>query len=65
MLAALPDEGPRAGDVAAVNRPGGRGDAFARPTDLITPHHPPLDLRAREPGAHRKISRFLQKEGRP
>jgi hypothetical protein len=32
--------------------------------DLIAPHHPPLELRAHELGAHRKISRFLQK-GRP
>ena len=45
---------PQSSDVVDVGR------AANIQIDLIAPHHPPLDLWARVPGAHRKISRFLQ-----
>ena len=47
---------PQSNDVVDVGR------AANVQIDLITPHHPLLELRAHEPGAHRKISRFLQKK---
>ena len=50
----------RTGDVAAIDDFVDVGRAANIQIDLIAPHHPPLDLRARVPGAHRKISRFLQ-----
>ena len=50
---------PQSNDVVDVGR-----DANVQ-IDLIAPHHPPLDLRTRVPGAHRKISYFLQNGGRP
>jgi hypothetical protein len=45
---------PQSNDVVDVGR------AANVQIDLITPHHPPLDLRAHRQGAHRKISHFSQ-----